>query len=236
MPSAPQGVSAQRQATGVASARMPLVGDRLPAPPRERRPALAALAVFLILAGALVSTMLVLQSGDRVSVVMIHKMVSAGGRISSSDITEARVAQDGGIDYVPWRQRTMLDRYHARTDLVPGTLLIGSMLTDGPTVHAGQVVVGLSLKSGQYPVGLAKGDHVALYYVGTSGRTASRSTFGQPLVDSAWIDTIPSGKNDEFSSGDAQFSVFVAQENAAVLAQAAAAGNVAVVKLGSSGS
>lgn len=41
----------------------PTMGERLPSPPRERKPALAALAVLLILVGALGATMLVLRAG-----------------------------------------------------------------------------------------------------------------------------------------------------------------------------
>ena len=55
----------------------PSVGDRLPTPPRERKPALAALAVLLILVGALGATMLVLQAGDRIEVVKITEEIPA---------------------------------------------------------------------------------------------------------------------------------------------------------------
>ncbi|NUR27045.1 MAG: hypothetical protein HOV83_14575, partial [Catenulispora sp.] len=41
---------------------------RLPTAPRERKPALAALAVLLILAGALATVLLVNRSGHRISV------------------------------------------------------------------------------------------------------------------------------------------------------------------------
>ena len=52
---------------------------KLPVPPRERKPALAALAILLILGGALAATtLLVLRSGDRVSAIGIVRQIGAG--------------------------------------------------------------------------------------------------------------------------------------------------------------
>ena len=48
---------------------------RLPAPARERKPALAALAVLLILGGALGAGFLVLQSGKRVAAIEISTRI-----------------------------------------------------------------------------------------------------------------------------------------------------------------
>src|SRR5688500_13092246 len=56
-------------------------GQRLPAAPRERKPALAALAVLLILGGALTSAYLVMASGQRVAAIRIAQPVAAGQRI-----------------------------------------------------------------------------------------------------------------------------------------------------------
>jgi hypothetical protein len=158
------------RAAGVPATPWPQpTGDRLPAVRRERRPALAALAVLLVLGGALTSTILVLQSGDRVSAVRIAKRVPAGTVIPADAIQEIPVAKDPGVNYVLWSQRGQLARYYAATDLVPGSVLVGEMLTRKALVQPGQVVVGLSLKSGQYPTGLRTGDHVHAYLVGGSG-------------------------------------------------------------------
>lgn len=56
-------------------------GERLPSPPRERKPALAALAVLLILVGALGATLMVMRAGDKVSVVEVVAPVAAGNKI-----------------------------------------------------------------------------------------------------------------------------------------------------------
>ena len=72
----------ERTGAGGGRSSMPapsMSGERLPTPPRERKPALAALAVLLILVGALGATMLVLRAGDRIEVVKVTKAIPAGG-------------------------------------------------------------------------------------------------------------------------------------------------------------
>ncbi len=77
---------------------------RLPGRPRERRPALAALAVLLILGGALAAGFLVLQSGKRVAAIEISAPVGAGQRIPVSAMQQVQIAAGSGLDYVPWTE------------------------------------------------------------------------------------------------------------------------------------
>ena len=73
-------------------------------PPRERKPALAALAVLLILGGALATTLLVLRSGDRISAIRITQQVGAGQQFTAEALEEVQIA-DTGLDFVSWSQR-----------------------------------------------------------------------------------------------------------------------------------
>src|ERR671915_2342757 len=74
-------------------------GQRLPVPPRERKPALAALAVLLILGGALTSAYLVMASGQRVSAIRVAQPVAAGQRIPLGALQEVQIGNTG-IDYI----------------------------------------------------------------------------------------------------------------------------------------
>ncbi len=56
-------------------------GRRLPGAPRERKPALAALAMLLILGGALGAGLLVIQGSKRVAAIEISQQIGAGQRI-----------------------------------------------------------------------------------------------------------------------------------------------------------
>src|SRR5262245_60879416 len=80
-------------------------GERLPARPRERKPALAALAVLLILGGALASMSLVLRSSETVAAIGVAQPVPRGQRIPLQALREVQVARTG-VAYVPWSQRT----------------------------------------------------------------------------------------------------------------------------------
>lgn len=141
-------------------------GQRLPTPPRERKPALAALAVLLILGGALASAYLVMASGDRVSAIMIAQPVAAGQRIPQSALREVRIG-DTGIDYLSWAEAKAVTRHYATVPLVEGTLLTNGMISSTNDAASGRLVVGLALKPGQLPVGgVTEGKHVTVYAVG----------------------------------------------------------------------
>src|ERR1700679_2596860 len=64
---------------------------KLPGAPRERKPALAALAVVLILGGALAAGYLILQSGKRVDAIQITREIGQGQQIPQSEIGRAHV-------------------------------------------------------------------------------------------------------------------------------------------------
>ncbi|WP_061299704.1 hypothetical protein [Herbidospora cretacea] len=145
---------------------------KLPVPPRERKPALAAVAVLLIIGGALTSTLLVMRSGDRVSAVGVAEQIGAGQQIPVAALREVQIA-DTGISYVPWRSRDEVAKTFAAVTLLPGTLLTETMVTtDSEEVGPNRARVGLSLKAGQYPSGLKAGDVVQVIYVPANARGA----------------------------------------------------------------
>jgi hypothetical protein len=162
--------------TGWKPAGSPVARPGVPAPPpgpvrppttaRERKPALAALALLLIAAGVLASVYLQMQAGNRVGVIQVTQHVAQGQQITDADISEVMVAQDSSINYVMWSQRGLLSQYTAETDLVPGTLLVGQMLNSAPAADGNLMTFAVSLTSSQYPPSIGVGDTVSAYYVG----------------------------------------------------------------------
>jgi hypothetical protein len=146
-------------------------GRRLPSAPRERKPALAALAVLLILGCALGTGYLVLQSGKRVSAIEITQEVGEGQKIPLSAMTEVQIASNTGLTYVPWNQAQQVARFYAANVIPSGTLLTNAMVSSSSTSTAGRAVMGLALKDGQVPHGLRIGDHVDIYQVSDSTET-----------------------------------------------------------------
>jgi hypothetical protein len=151
-------------------------GNRLPTAPRERKPALAALAVLLILAGALTTVLLVTRSGNRIDVVMMKNDVPAGTAVTTNDIEDVQVAANSGIDYVEWTQVSGVVGHVFPFALISHTLLVGEMYhtsaSDLP--KPGQVAITLVLKPGQYTDKMVyPGNTVSLYLNGSSGSGTS---------------------------------------------------------------
>ncbi|MET9156735.1 hypothetical protein ABZX56_03235 [Streptomyces parvulus] len=221
-----------------AAPAQPSVGDRLPSPPRERKPALAALAVLLILLGALGATMLVLRVGDRVEAIQITADIKPGESINKNNIKVVMVNDDSGANFVPWEQRVGLMELQAKSRLYKGTVVVGEMFAKKADMEQGKATVGVSLKEGQFPSGLDAGDNVAVYRVGSkaAGNTgqeggASGSAGGDNslLVERAVVESAPAAGGDGLASTSQAATLTVDADDASAVAQAASAGEVAVV-------
>lgn len=229
-----------RQSVPAPTLNGPGVGSRLPVAPRERKPALAALAVLLILVGALGATVMVLRAGNKVSVVEVTKAVSVGDPIPQSAITEVMVADGTSVHYIRWSQREdLLNRFRASTNITPDSVLVESMITDKSDVLApGKALVGLSLKEGQFPSGLDNGLTVAAYLVGDNAKTSSdsgdsagssASGGNPPISDDLIIKKIePSGQNG-LGDGTTTITVIADAADAGALTAASASGDVSLV-------
>ncbi|MEU0245981.1 hypothetical protein ABZ192_16880 [Streptomyces sp. NPDC006235] len=221
-----------------AAPAQPSVGDRLPTPPRERKPALAALAVLLILVGALGATMLVLQAGDRIEVVKVTDDIQAGESVGDN-VTSVMVAADDSINYIKWSQLGTLKTLKAKSTIYKDTVVMGQMFAKKASLPAGKAAVGLALKEGQYPSDIKAGDVVSAYRVGTSGAgsnssddntgSSGTSSSGGGIVDNARVNAVNDDSDATVSTGNLSLTLLVDQADAAALASAAAAGEVAIV-------
>jgi hypothetical protein len=230
----PVTTSSDRKSVADGSGRPSLgaaAGQRLPVPRRERKPAMAALAVLLIVGGALVSAYLVMVSSQRVPVIRIAQPVAAGQRIPASALQEVQVSSAGDLDYIPWGDRGKVSQTFATVTLVKGALLTNGMISTDSSVAKGTVVVGLALKPGQMPAaGLQPGDRVALYAV-TPQNGQSGPQNGAVLAPSATVyDVVRPGQND-VQSDTVTVSVSVPVADAPQVTQASSAGAVAVALL-----
>ena len=154
-------------------------GRRMPSAPRERKPALAALAVLLVALGAVAAGYLVINAGHRVGAVEITQEVGQGQRIPASAIKEVEIASNTGINYVAWQYANRVAGVYAAVQIPAGTLLTPAMTTATNNLAAGKVQVGLSLKPGQAPANLLIGQAVEAFGVGTgSGCTGGTGGAG----------------------------------------------------------
>lgn len=150
-------------------------GDRLPVAPRQRRPALAALALVLILGGAAISAVLVVRSGQKEAIIALRQDVARGHVIEDGDLVSLPAALPDGYPAVPWDQRGRVIGGTAGADLKKGTILNPRVVAKNGLPGPGQVSVPLSLKPDQFPEGLKAGDHVSVYFAQSGNATTSGS-------------------------------------------------------------
>ena len=153
-------------------------GRRMPSAPRERKPALAALAVLLVALGAVAAGYLVISAGHRVGAVEITQKVGQGQRIPASAIKEVEIASNSGINYVAWQYANRVAGIYAAVQIPAGTLLTSAMTTATNNLATGKVQVGLSLKPGQAPGNLLIGQTVEAFGVGTGSGCGATSAGG----------------------------------------------------------
>ena len=214
----------------------------MPSAPRERKPALAALAVLLVALGAVAAGYLVISAGHRVGAVEITQEVGQGQQIPASAIKEVEIPSNSGVNYVAWQYANRVAGVFAAVQIPAGTLLTPAMTTATSNLTAGKVEVGLSLKAGQAPATLLIGQTVEAFPVGTgsSGCAANGAAGGtgnggagnggavSPGVPIA-TGTIASVSGSTSSNGTtAAVTLAVSSADAGTLACYASAGDVAI--------
>jgi hypothetical protein len=229
-------------------------GRRMPSAPRERKPALAALAVLLVALGAVAAGYLVINAGHRVGAVEITQQVGQGQRIPASAIKEVEIASNSGINYVAWQYANRVAGVYAAVQIPAGTLLTSAMTTATNNLAQGKVQVGLSLKPGQAPANLLIGQSVEAFGVGTgsgcgataagggggaggtgggnSGNGGNGSGPGGPITTGIIASVIGSTASN---GSTAAVTLAVPDADAGVLACYASAGDVAIALTPGSG-
>jgi len=211
--------------------RGPLAANRLPTT-RERRPALAALAVILILLGAAGSALIALRSGERSGYLTVSRTVHAGEQLKRGDFASAQIAGDtAGLirsssvnDYVG---------HFATTTLFKNQFLTTGMLSDKLEVPGNGALVGVSLEGGQVPSeGLDSGDIVRVIRIPVSG---TDGTPPEVLVLAAEVTKVQSDSDKGKSSVNTQqvvnATILVPSAKATAVAAAAAAKNLVLIRL-----
>lgn len=158
------------------AARAGAAGDRLPSRPRDRRPALAILALLLVLLGALGSALLVYRTGERVQVLVAQGVVQQGQVVTEQDFSVAEIAFDDGTQVVP---ASSLDQFVGSTAVayIPaGSVISAQMFTTEALSPAGAEQVGVVVASVGRPSSAVKVNDIVRVYrtdpSGTSGETA----------------------------------------------------------------
>ena len=225
-------------------------GRRMPSAPRERKPALAAVAILLVALGAASAGYLVLNAGHRVGAVEIIQAVGQGQQIPASAIKEVQINSDTDVSYVAWQYANRVAGVYAAVQIPAGTLLTPAMTTATNNLAAGKVQVGLSLKPGQAPANLLIGQSVEAFGVGTGsgcgaaaaggggaggtggGNGGNGSGSGVPITTGVIASVVGSTASN---GSTAAVTLAVPDADAGVLACYASAGDVAIALTPGSG-
>ena len=150
----------------------------LPPPRRRRRPALLALAVSMVVLGALGATYLATSLGQTTAVIAIAREVPWGQTLTAADLVEARISADPALEPIPYVDRDQVIGLVAATTLRPGSLLTRDALTDQRLPAPGQQLIGVGVSLVQVPTTpLRPGDDVLLVPVaaGSAPPTTERA-------------------------------------------------------------
>jgi hypothetical protein len=225
--------STRTPSAGARAAGRPAGGaTRLPSG-RERRPALAALAVILILLGAAGSALIALNSGNRSDFVAIasDKPLPPGHKIDAKDFARGDLAGATG-DLVPWSQASKYVGRYTTSWLYKNQYVTPENFTkEGEQpIPSGGALVGLSLDAGHSPSdGLSVGDIVSVTQVPAANEAGSATT----LVSGAEVTSASGAITDSKTSANTTLNVtvLVPAEKVNTVAAAAVAKTVVVAKL-----
>ncbi|SFP62674.1 SAF domain-containing protein [Geodermatophilus dictyosporus] len=198
----------------------------LPPPRRRRRPALLALAVAMVVLGALGAAYLATSLGRTTPVIAVAREVPWGQQITAADLVEARVSAHPALDPIPYGDRDQVIGMVAATTLTRGSLLTRAALTAQPLPPPGQQLVGVGVSAVQLPTtSLRPGDDVLLVPVTGSGAAGAPGTAGTSgPVEATVVRSGPPG-----TDGLRVVDVLVDAADGPDVAARAAAGLVAIV-------
>jgi hypothetical protein len=155
-----------------------------PAPPlrsaasrrRTSRRALI-LSVLVVLLGGLLAFAAGRMLTSHTEVLAVARDVEVGSMITADDLTVANVPADPNLSPIPAAEQSQVVGMVAQGPLTRGEMLTRAQVGAGTGLAAGEMLVALPLKEGQFPArGLAPGQQVLI--VPTPGTTGSTGETG----------------------------------------------------------
>ncbi len=197
----------------------------LPPPRRRRRPALLALAVTMVVLGALGAAYLATSLGQTSPVIAVARQVPWGQTLTAADLVEARISADPALEPIPYGDRDQVIGLVAATTLAPGSLLTRDALTDQRLPAPGQQLVGVGVSAVQLPTtALRPGDDVLLVPVAAGSAPAPTDGGAPSAVEATVVQSGPPG-----TDGLRVVDVLVDAADGPDVAARAAAGLIAIV-------
>lgn len=132
------------------------------------------LSVLVVLLGGLIAFAAGRMLTAHTEVLAVARDVQVGSTITADDLTIANVPSDPNLSPIPAAQQSEVVGMVAQVRLTRGEMLTRAQVGTGTGLAAGEVLVALPLKEGQFPArGLTPGQQVLI--VPTPGATGSTS-------------------------------------------------------------
>ncbi|KAA1427208.1 SAF domain-containing protein [Nocardioides antri] len=200
------------------------------APPRQRRPALAALALLLIVGGALVAGLLAVRMDSRVPVLVAAQDIEPGAEIAAEDLEVVRVASEG-LGLIPEDYTDQVVGAYATTTIRANTLLDENMVSRDNPVPRDRAVVSVPIAGNTAPGRVAPGDLVQVI------RTTDAASADDPeLLGTGYVLEVsqPSAEDLGGNENAATVSLLVLKTATIAIVNAASAGRagLAVIESG----
>ncbi|WP_155372413.1 SAF domain-containing protein [Catellatospora vulcania] len=195
--------------------------------PRRRSVAQGALAVLLIIVGALTAGYVAQRVGGTHDYLAVARPVGKGGLISREDLLVVRVNQAVGLRPIPAANAAKVIGKRAVMALVPGTLLTLDQVTETPVPAPGHQLIGIALGEDRMPSAsrLSVGSQVLLVVVPERGGKDEGPDLVPPRTVTATIVQLAAGTrsgqwviNVEVATVDAPSVAALAADDRIVLA------------------
>jgi hypothetical protein len=188
-----------------------------------------AAGALILMACTLAAVVVYGQVGDRRAVLAVARAIDIGEPLKAGDLRVVHVSADPGVQTIRATQRSRILGRPAAVRLVPGGLLSPAQLGDGAALPEGMALVGAVLKPGQFPLGLAPGDTVALVAAPTSGTGLAVSADSPTQPPNATVVAVDRSVD---GSGNTTVSLQLPATTAPLVAGAGAAGRLNLVVVG----
>ena len=188
---------------------------------------LVAVAVLVLLGGAVLLYAVPLYSGHT-TVVVLARDVKMGSTLTAADLTTADVSVGPQVAVVRPQDQALLGKT-ALTDLSAGAVLSPRQIGDAPTLAAGQQVVPVRLKLGQRPQqGLTTGQQVLAVPAPADPAAPAGQSLSQAQPVRA---TVAAAGDPDPATGDVVVDLRVPDSDSISLARIAATGSLTLVLL-----
>ncbi len=213
----------------------------------RRRPAVAIASIVLVTFCVAIFTSIYLHAGNRVAVLALAHDVPQGHAINRGDLAVVRISFSAGLAPISAHDLSQVLGRTAAVSILRGTLLSRTELAVHRGPARGKAVVGVATKAGQLPAGgVAVGDTVDVILTGSpatltggasgpatteSSTTPDQLELGGVLASNATVTGVAFSTSS--SPDTVVVSVLIPSAMAPLVASASAAGQAALVQVGS---